>query len=128
MYGRRTTHYMEEAERLCDRIVIIDHGKVIASDTLRGLYRTLPAAESLEIEFDDAATALDTDALLREPGVRSATLIDGRLVVGIDDLSRTAPVVLAWFRAHGHGVRRIGSGHANLESVFLALTGRQLRD
>src|SRR5207248_7919489 len=48
-----TTHYMEEAERLCDRIVIIDHGKVIANDTLRGLYRSLPASNVLVIELDE---------------------------------------------------------------------------
>ncbi|MEO8921706.1 MAG: ABC transporter ATP-binding protein, partial [Caldimonas sp.] len=47
-----TTHYMEEAERLCDRIVIVDHGKVVASDTLAGIARLLPATLSLEIEVD----------------------------------------------------------------------------
>jgi ABC-2 type transport system ATP-binding protein len=47
-----TTHYMEEAERLCDRIVIVDHGKVVASDTLAGIERLLPATQVLEIEVD----------------------------------------------------------------------------
>jgi hypothetical protein len=46
----------------------------------------------------------------------------------MDDLSTTAPAVLEWLRVQGHGVARIRSGHVNLESVFLALTGRQLRD
>ena len=49
-----TTHYMEEAERLCDRVVIMDHGRVVASDTLAGLYKRLPAVETLELEVDGA--------------------------------------------------------------------------
>ena len=120
-----TTHYMEEAERLCDRVVIIDHGKVVASETLQGLYRMLPAVESLEIEVEGA---VDVAALAREPGVKSADQANGKLTVGIDDLSHAAPSVLAWLAARGHPVRRITSGHATLENVFLALTGRQLRD
>jgi ABC-2 type transport system ATP-binding protein len=120
-----TTHYMEEAERLCDRVVIIDHGTVVAADTLQGLYRLLPAVESLEIEVEGN---VDTEALTREPGVVSAQQISGELTVGIDDLSAVAPLVLAWLAARGHTVHRVASGHATLEGVFLALTGRQLRD
>ena len=51
-----TTHYMEEAERLCDRVVIVDHGKVVASDTLAGIEKLLPATQSLEIEVDGSPT------------------------------------------------------------------------
>jgi ABC-2 type transport system ATP-binding protein len=58
-----TTHYMEEAERLCDRIVIIDHGRVIANDTVRGLYRLLPNSRSVELQFE--GTSAD-DALLAD--------------------------------------------------------------
>jgi ABC-2 type transport system ATP-binding protein len=120
-----TTHYMEEAERLCDRVVIIDHGMVVAADTLQGLYRLLPAVESLKIEVEGN---VDTVALTREPGIKSAQQISGELTVGIDDLSAAAPLVLAWLAARGHAVHRVASGHATLEGVFLALTGRQLRD
>ena len=120
-----TTHYMEEAERLCDRVVIIDHGKIVANDTLPGLYRLLPAVESLEIEVEGA---VDTSMLAREPVVKSARQTNGRLTVGIEDLSHDAPIVLAWLEAHRHKVRSVASGHATLENVFLALTGRQLRD
>jgi ABC-2 type transport system ATP-binding protein len=120
-----TTHYMEEAERLCDRVVIIDHGNVVASDTLQGLYRLLPAAESLELEVEGS---VDVKMLAREPGVKSAEQTNSKLTVGIDDLSRGLPMVLAWLAASGHAVYRVTSGHATLENVFLALTGRQLRD
>jgi ABC-2 type transport system ATP-binding protein len=120
-----TTHYMEEAERLCDRVVVIDHGKLVASDTLQGLYRLLPAVESLEIETEGT---VDVTALAQEPGVKTAEQTNGMLIVGVDDLSRVAPIVLAWLATRGHTVHRVASGHATLENVFLALTGRQLRD
>jgi ABC-2 type transport system ATP-binding protein len=53
---------------------------------------------------------------------------EGQLVVGIDDLPRVLPLLMAWFAAHGHAVRGVTSSHAGLEDIFLALTGRQLRD
>jgi ABC-2 type transport system ATP-binding protein len=120
-----TTHYMEEAERLCDRIVIMDHGRVIASDTLAGLYRMLPAAQSLEIEVEDS---VDLDALMKVPGVKKAEQTNGRIDVAMDDLAATSPAVLAWLAARGHKINHLSSGRATLESLFLNLTGRQLRD
>ena len=120
-----TTHYMEEAEQLCDRIVIMDHGKVVASDTLQGLHQRLPAVDSLEIEIEGV---VDLAALAMQPGVARPVQEGALLRVGVADLGRTAPVVLAWLAAHGHRVRRLSSGRANLEDVFLSLTGRQLRD
>jgi len=89
-----TTHYMEEAERLCDRIVIIDHGKVIAADTREGLRRLAPQALTTTLE------------------------IDGE----VDEAA------LAALAAHGLRARTVRSHGATLESVFLHLTGRQLRD
>jgi ABC-2 type transport system ATP-binding protein len=120
-----TTHYMEEAERLCDRIVIMDHGKVIANDTLAGLYRQLPVSATLEIELD---AAIDIERLKEQPGVHTASQENGRLTVGVDSLSASAAGVLAWLATGGHRVNRISSGRASLETLFLALTGRQLRD
>ena len=120
-----TTHYMEEAERLCDRIVIMDHGKVVANDTLQGLHRRLPAVDSLELEIDGEA---DLASLAREPGVERPQQQGVLLRVGLADLARTVPVVLSWLAVHGHTVRRLSSGRASLEDVFLSLTGRQLRD
>ena len=120
-----TTHYMEEAERLCDRIVIMDHGKVIANDTLAGLYRQLPVSATLEVEIDGE---VDTVMLKRQAGVKTASQENGRLTVGVDSLSASAATVLAWLASAGHHVTRISSGRANLETLFLALTGRQLRD
>ena len=124
-----TTHYMEEAERLCDRIVIIDHGKVIANDTLAGLYRQLPVSASLDIELAAGTeNVVDIAALLCQAGVKTAVQQNGRLTVGVDSLAASASTVLSWLSTRGHAVSHISSGRANLETLFLSLTGRQLRD
>jgi ABC-2 type transport system ATP-binding protein len=124
-----TTHYMEEAERLCDRIVIIDQGKVAAQDTLRGLYRSLPALNQLTVEFGaplaDGPWLAEVRAL---SGVTSATISGERLNVGMSDLSSGAPLVLGWLSAHGHAYQHVHSERGDLEAVFLALTGKTLRD
>ena len=120
-----TTHYMEEAERLADRIVIIDHGKVVASGTLAELLRALPAAQTLALDIEGTP---DTAALQRIDGVKQVQLDGGKLTLGLDDLTSYASAVLQAVRASGVVVRHLSSGRANLEDVFLALTGRQLRD
>ncbi|MEQ1684383.1 MAG: ABC transporter ATP-binding protein [Burkholderiaceae bacterium] len=120
-----TTHYMEEAERLADRIVIIDHGKVVASGTLAELLRVLPAAQTLAIDIEGTP---DLAALQRIAGVKQVAFDAGTLTIGLDDLTRSAGAVLQAVSASGVSVRHLSSGRANLEDVFLALTGRQLRD
>lgn len=123
-----TTHYMEEAERLCDRIVIIDHGKVIADDTLQGLYRMLPASNLLAIELENGPDGLRVDRLQALPGVHSAEFDGGTVRVGVHDLATDTPRVLQWFVEHAHPYRHVVSERADLETVFLTLTGRSLRD
>jgi ABC-2 type transport system ATP-binding protein len=120
-----TTHYMEEAERLCDRIVIIDHGKVVASDTLAGIERLLPATLSLEIEVDGP---VDLAALAGLPGIEQPMQEGAVLRAAIADLGRDVPALLVALSAQGRTVTRIGSARAGLEDVFLSLTGRALRD
>ena len=123
-----TTHYMEEAERLCDRIVIIDHGRVVADDTLRGLYARLPSTNRLTIELDGGDRDFAVDDLRRLPGVRSAELARDVLTVGLDDVSAGTPAVLQWLAGTGRRCTHLASERGNLETVFLALTGRSLRD
>ena len=120
-----TTHYMEEAERLCDRIVIVDHGKVVASDTLAGIERLLPATQVLEVEVDGL---VDLAALGALPGIDGVTQHGELLRAGIADLGCNAPALLSALAASGHRVSRVTSARPGLEDVFLSLTGKQLRD
>jgi ABC-2 type transport system ATP-binding protein len=122
-----TTHYMEEAERLCDRIVIIDHGKVIADDTLQGLHKLLPVTNVLAVELDHA-DGFHPEQLLALPDVKSSELVQGTLRLGLHDLSRGAPGVLRWLAENGHTFHHVSSEQPDLETVFLTLTGRSLRD
>jgi ABC-2 type transport system ATP-binding protein len=124
-----TTHYMEEAERLCDRIVIIDHGKVIADDTLAGLNRLLPVQNVLTVELakvDGLATRMEP--LRKLPEVESVELNNGTLRVGLHDLASGASTVLQWLAANGWSFEHVASERPTLETVFLTLTGRSLRD
>ncbi|MGI9024035.1 MAG: ATP-binding cassette domain-containing protein [Burkholderiaceae bacterium] len=120
-----TTHYMEEAERLADRIVIIDHGRVVASDTPAELIRALGDTGVITIEVSGN---VDVDALRVEEGVTRAEQTDEVLTLAVADLGAHLPRLLAWVTARGHAIRRISSSRATLEDVFLSLTGRQLRD
>src|SRR5229473_1804952 len=122
-----TTHYMEEAERLCDRIVIIDHGKMIANDTLQGLHKLLPVTNVIAIDLDHA-DGFKPEQMLALPEVKSAELQEGTLRVGVHDLSRGASGILRWLAENGHSYHHVSSEQPDLETVFLTLTGRSLRD
>ena len=120
-----TTHYMEEAERLCDRIAIIDNGRVIALGTKDELVRrTLPAARMLTIE-----TELPIDAALRETlEKRGGSVADGKVHFPVTEPAREIPALLETFRGDRVAIRDLTLKTATLESVFLQLTGRELRE
>jgi ABC-2 type transport system ATP-binding protein len=122
-----TTHYMEEAERLCDRLVIVDKGRVVASDTMRGLAALAPAANRIWIEADRLDDEPWLAGLRSLPGVTGASAEGGRLAVDVADLG-AAPAVLASVAESGRTIGHFVSERADLESVFLTLTGRSLRD
>jgi ABC-2 type transport system ATP-binding protein len=122
-----TTHYMEEAERLCDRIIIIDHGKVIANDTLHGLNRMLPVTNVLVVELE-RPDGFKPDLLRVLPEVVSAEEKEGVLKIGLHELTSGAPIVLRWLSENGHAYQHVTSERPDLETVFLTLTGRSLRD
>ena len=123
-----TTHYMEEAERLCDRIVIMDQGSVIADDTLRGLYQRQASSNRVEIELEDPAPGPWLDAVRSVPGVVSADLSGAVLKIQLKDLVSGAPAVLTSLASTGKRFTHVVSERQGLEEVFLALTGKKLRD
>jgi ABC-2 type transport system ATP-binding protein len=120
-----TTHYMEEAERLCDRIAIIDNGRVIAMGTKDELVRrTLPATRMLTIETESPMTAPLSEALEK----RGAAITDSMVQIPVTEPAREIPDLLALFRGDGVRIRDLTLKTATLESVFLHLTGRELRE
>jgi ABC-2 type transport system ATP-binding protein len=123
-----TTHYMEEAERLCDPIVIIDHGRVIAYDRLEAVRRLVPHVNVLEVEIANPNGAQWREGLLALPGVASAELEGALLRVTLADLEEHSPRVLDWLRANGVRYTHLASQRAGLETVFLSLTGKKVRN
>ena len=125
-----TTHYMEEVERLCDRVVIMDHGRVVADDSLSELRRRASAVGRLSFEL--AATARSTDEwfplVLRVDGVRHAELSGNRLILEVHEVHAGAGAVLNLLAGAGVRVTALSTPEARLEDVFLQLTGRSLRD
>jgi ABC-2 type transport system ATP-binding protein len=125
-----TTHYMEEAERLCDRVVIIDHGKVLADDTVRGLYRLLPASRAVVLEVEGPPPAEDLMATLALlPGISTVEYTaTGGIQIETDDFGTPLARALGIIANHGQRIASVRTANASLEDVFISLTGHALRD
>jgi ABC-2 type transport system ATP-binding protein len=120
-----TTHYLEEADALCDRILIIDAGKIVASGTPDELKRRI-SGDLVTFEVDDVARA--GDLLRGRPDARDVTVVDRGLRITVD---RGETCALPLMRALDDAGVRVGSlhiAHPSLDDVFLTLTGRSLRD
>jgi len=124
-----TTHYMEEAARLCDRVAVVDHGKVIALGTPRELIASLGAEHVVEFDVAEAAAARITESVLEElPTVERVAREEGSWRLTVREVHRAVPALLAALAARGAEPTRLTTHHATLEDVFMTLTGRRLRD
>ena len=123
-----TTHYMEEAEKLCDRIVIIDHGKVIANDTVHGLYRRLPPSQTVFLQIDEPVSNQVIAQLSQLPIVHSVLAVPQGLKVESENFLASMGPMLSLLDGAGTRVAAVKAGGANLEDVFIHLTGHALRD
>ncbi|OLC07389.1 MAG: multidrug ABC transporter ATP-binding protein [Gemmatimonadetes bacterium 13_1_40CM_66_11] len=125
-----TTHYMEEAERLCDRVAIMDHGKVIALGTPRELIASLGAEHVIEFAVGDGTPADLTDGVRGLGGVTAVRPGVGGvgLSLTVIELHRALPALLALLQQRRLELSSLTTHHATLDDVFVALTGRQLRD
>ena len=123
-----TTHYMEEAERLCNRVAIMDHGKVIALGTPGELIASLGAEHV--IEFSLSATVPDdlADGLRGLGGVTAVRPGNGGFSLTVTELHRTLPALLTFLQQRSLELSSLTTHHATLDDVFVSLTGRQLRD
>ncbi len=120
-----TTHYMEEAEALCDRVAIMDHGRIIALDTPRRLVRGLAFDSTVECSF---AGPIEREHLLGLPAVRDARSEDGSYFLFTTDVSSTLAELTRLVDRQGQRLQSLHVRTATLEDVFISLTGRRLRD
>ena len=125
-----TTHYMDEAERLCDRVAVVDHGKVIALGTPRELIAELGGEHVIEFTLDEeGGPAPPEPARLGElPAVRSARKDADHFCLSVTEPHIALPALLEWLRQGGQRLSSLHTRHASLEDVFVTLTGRHLRD
>ena len=121
-----TTHYMEEAERLCDRVAIVDHGRAIALGTPRTLVQSLGADHVVEFALGDAP--IDAERLSRLEGVRSVRSDNGSWSLTVAELHVALPAILAEVERRGATLAELRTHSATLDDVFVSLTGRRLRE
>jgi ABC-2 type transport system ATP-binding protein len=123
-----TTHYMDEAERLCDRVAIMDHGKIIALGTPRELIASIGVEHVVEFSAGAASKTLVISALRGIEGVREVTTENGSVRLQVTELHRAVPALLAELNRQGLPLTELRTHSASLEDVFVTLTGRRLRD
>ncbi|MFM8931526.1 MAG: ABC transporter ATP-binding protein [Gemmataceae bacterium] len=129
-----TTHYMDEAEKLCDRLAVVDHGRVIAQGTPAELIREWGGGNLIELETKGQGP--EREAILGIAGVGGVKAIpdelgpDGttHLILRVDRAHEVIPPLMSLVEKSGAGLSSLNVRQATLEDVFLALTGRNLRD
>ena len=121
-----TTHYMDEAETLCDRVAIVDRGRVIAEGAPHALIRSLGAEHVLDFRVEGADLPLD--ALRGLAGVQDARRTDEGYAVTTSSTHEAVPALLGAIGAAGASLTELNTHSATLEDVFMSITGRHLRD
>jgi ABC-2 type transport system ATP-binding protein len=120
-----TTHYMEEAERLCDRVAIVDQGRVIAHGAPRDLIASLGGEHVVEFTLDDALPAETWAAL---PAVTSVASENGRVSLSVTEPHVVIPALINCLEREHRRLASLSTRHASLEDVFVKLTGRHIAD
>jgi ABC-2 type transport system ATP-binding protein len=123
-----TTHAMDEAEQLCDRVGIVDRGKVIALDSPTALIRSLGAEHRVEADFGENGATITSADLQALPDVVAHERTDTRVVLTVRSVHTALPALLALAAARNVPIAGLATRHATLEDVFVHLTGRHLRD
>jgi ABC-2 type transport system ATP-binding protein len=126
-----TTHYMDEAERLCDRLAIVDHGQIIAEGTPSDLIERLGGHHVVEFQVSNVRTHSDNDNLDRWrslPSVESVRREDSTVCLSVREPHLTIPALLDAVTSDGRQLEHLSTRQASLEDVFVQLTGRHLRE
>src|SRR5690349_18155683 len=122
-----TTHYMEEADRLCDRVAIMDHGRILALDTPAALKRSIDADTIVRVQIDGDTAAL-ANALSGMEGATHADAGDGVVRIYLRGVVGALPRVVDAAEAAGFPVKDLSITEPTLETVFITLTGKDLRE
>ena len=123
-----TTHYMDEAERLCDRLAIVDHGQIIAEGTPPDLIERLGGHHVVEFVVSGNSNGQSTDLWGSLPSVDSVRHEDGTVCLSVRELHLTIPALLDAVNRQGQQLEHLSTRQASLEDVFVRLTGRHLRE
>ncbi len=121
-----STHYMDEAERLCDRVAIVDHGKVIALGSPAELIRSLGGDHVVEFAVDGGPNGVDPESFRALSSVRAARAEGDVVQLTVAEPHVAIPALLG--HLDGRNLKSLSTRHASLEDVFVSLTGRHLRD
>ena len=123
-----TTHYMDEAERLCNRLAIVDHGQIIAEGTPPDLIDRLGGHHVVEFEVSGNSNGQGTDLWRTLPSVESVRNEGGTICLNVRELHLTIPALLEAVNRQGQQLEHLSTRQASLEDVFVNLTGRHLRE
>ncbi|MDQ1365292.1 MAG: type transport system ATP-binding protein [Acidimicrobiaceae bacterium] len=123
-----TTHYMEEADQLCNRLAIMDHGKILALDTPAGLKASVGADSIVTVHASGDLNALAVLLEQEVVGVTSVNQVEGSLRVHVKGASSVVPPIVVAAEKAGFGVQDLSVAEPTLETVFINLTGKELRD
>jgi ABC-2 type transport system ATP-binding protein len=125
-----TTHYMDEAERLCDRVAIVDFGQVIALGSPQQLIASLGGEHIIELKLDEESphAEIRDEQLADVPSVRSVTRENGSLVLSVAEPHVALPALIERLGTLGGRLSQLTTRHASLEDVFVKLAGRHLDD
>jgi ABC-2 type transport system ATP-binding protein len=122
-----TTHYMDEAERLCDRVAVVDQGRVIALGTPKELIAQLGGEHLIEFSLTNGVPLIESE-LGRLPTTQSVRRAAESYVLSVEQPHVALPALLALLSASGHTLAHLTTRHATLEDVFVSLTGRHLEE
>jgi ABC-2 type transport system ATP-binding protein len=123
-----TTHYMEEADTLCDRVAIMDHGRILALDTPEQLKRSVGADTIVTVKAVGDADALAAHLSQAIAGATRTRVIDGGVELHVKGVDRLVPQVVNAAEGGGFDVVDLSVAEPSLENVFINLTGKELRD
>jgi ABC-2 type transport system ATP-binding protein len=123
-----TTHYMEEADQLCDRVAVMDHGRILALDTPAQLKRSVGADTVVRVSADGDLEKLSAVLAREVEGATGSTVVDGVVRLFLRGGVGVLPKVVAVVEAAGYSLNDLGMTEPTLETVFISLTGKDLRE